>query len=239
VGTIGSGAVDPLEALSAVCERQSLWLHVDGAYGALSAAAESGAWMRPGLALADSLSIDPHKWLFVPVGTSCLLVRDVDFMRRFFTVVPEYLKVSASEGEIRQPMEHTMELSRRFRALRLWMSLKIYGARAVRAKIEDHLQWAQLLASWVEAAPDFELSAPVMTSTVCFRYVPTGVESEEALDRLNEELMERVNREPGLFVSRNRLRGRFTQRVCITHLRTTEEDIRRLWEAFQKMATTL
>ena len=239
VGTIGSGAVDPLEELAGVCERYGLWLHVDGAYGALSAAAESGAWMRSGLARTDSLSIDPHKWLFVPVGTSCLLVRDVDFMRRFFTVVPEYLKVSASEGEIRQPMEHTMELSRRFRALRLWMSLKVYGARAVREKIEDHLRWTQLFASWVEAAPGFELSAPVVTSTVCFRYVPSEVESEEALDRLNEELMERMNREPGLFVSRNRLRGRFTQRVCITHLRTTENDILRLWESYQKLAVTL
>ncbi len=238
-GTIGSGAVDPLEELAGLCKRYGLWLHVDGAYGALAAAAEGGAWMRSGLALVDSLSIDPHKWLFVPVGTSCLLVRDVDAMRRFFTVVPEYLKVSASEGEIRQPMEHTMELSRRFRALRLWMSLKIYGARAVREKIEDHLRWTQLFASWVEAAPGFELSAPVMTSTVCFRYVPSDVESEGALDRLNEELMERVNREPGLFVSRNRLRGRFTQRVCITHLRTTEDDVRRLWEAYQKLAATL
>ncbi len=238
-GTIGSGAVDPLEELSAVCGRHGLWLHVDGAYGALSAAAESGAWMRAGLALSDSLSIDPHKWLFVPIGTSCLLVRDVDAMRRLFTVVPEYLKVSTSEGEICQPMEHTMELSRRFRALRLWMSLKVYGAGAVRAKIEDHLRWAQLFASWIEAAPGFELSAPVMTSTVCFRYVPSEVESEEALDRLNEELMERMNCEPGLFVSRNRLRGRFTQRLCITHLRTTENDIRRLWEAYQKLAATL
>ncbi len=172
-GTIASGAVDPLEQIADVSRQERLWMHVDGAYGALTAAAPSGSWMRAGLARADSLSLDPHKWLFVPIDTSCLLVRDPDFMRRFFTVVPEYLKVSASEQEdVHQPMQHTIELSRRFRALRLWVALKTYGARAFRRKIEDHLALARQLASWVEAAPEFELAAPVETSTVVFRNRP-------------------------------------------------------------------
>ena len=235
-GTIGSGAVDPLDELAALSAREKLWLHVDGAYGALTAAAESGRFMRSGLAKADSISLDPHKWLFVPLDTSCLLVKDPDLMRNFFTVVPEYLKVSSSEGEIPQPMEHTVELSRRFRSLRLWMSLHIYGAAAVRSKIEDHLTWARELASWIEEAPDFELSAPVMTSTVCFRYLPEGVSDEEALDRVNESIMNELNREQGLFVSRNRLDGRFTLRACITHLRTTRDDVSRLWSQVQELA---
>ena len=239
-GTIGSGAVDPLEELADVCREEQIWLHVDGAYGALTAAAPSGAWMRAGLARADSVSLDPHKWLFVPIDTSCLLVRDPDAMRRFFTVVPEYLKVSAAESEdVHQPMEHTIELSRRFRALRLWMVLKAYGARAVRERIEEHLALARELASWIEAEPRFFLTAPVATSTVTFRFEPPGVENEEALDRLNERFLERLQREDGLFLSRNRLRGRFTLRACITHLRTREQHVRHFWEACRRVAAEL
>jgi aromatic-L-amino-acid decarboxylase len=238
-GTIGSGAVDPLEELAEVCRETGLWLHVDGAYGALAAAAPSGAFLRAGLASADSLSLDPHKWLFVPIDTSCLLVRDMASMRRFFTVIPEYLKVSASEQEVPQPMESTIELSRRFRALRLWMVLKVYGAEAIRDRIEEHLTLARKLASWIESDPDFELAAPVETSTVAFRYVPTKGLGPEELDRLNEAMLDRLNREPALFLSRNRLRGRFTLRACITGLRTTEEDVRRLWRTCKKAAEEL
>ncbi|MGH9321885.1 MAG: pyridoxal phosphate-dependent decarboxylase family protein [Vicinamibacteria bacterium] len=235
-GTIGSGAVDPLVALSDICRREGLWLHVDGAYGALAAAAPSGAWMREGLGRADSLSLDPHKWLFVPIDTSCLLVRDPVAMRRFFNLVPEYLKVSAPEQEFPQPMESTIELSRRFRALRLWMTIKAYGAEALRRRIEEHLALARSLASWIEASPEFELAAPVETSTVAFRYVPPGARSDEDLDRLNEAMFGELTRRPGLFLSRNRLRRRFTLRACITGLRTQEEDVRRLWRACLELA---
>ena len=238
-GTIGSGAVDPLEDLAEVCREMGVWLHVDGAYGALAAVAPSGAFLRAGLAGADSLSLDPHKWLFVPIDTSCLLVKDVVSMRRFFTVIPEYLKVSASEQEVPQPMESTIELSRRFRALRLWMVLKAYGALAIRGRIEEHLELARKLASWIEGDPDFELAAPVETSTVAFRYVPGERLGPEALDRLNQAMLDRLSREPALFLSRNRLRGRFTLRACITGLRTTEEDVRRLWGACRKAAAEL
>jgi len=238
-GTIGSGAVDPLEELAEVCRETGLWLHVDGAYGALAAAAPSGAFLRSGLASADSLSLDPHKWLFVPIDTSCLLVRDVVSMRRFFTVIPEYLKVSASEQEVPQPMESTIELSRRFRALRLWMVLKVYGAEAIRGRIEEHLSLARKLASWIEEDPDFQLAAPVETSTVAFRYVPDGRLGPEDLDGLNEAMLDRLNRQPALFLSRNRLRGRFTLRACITGLRTTEENVRQLWSACRKAAEAL
>jgi aromatic-L-amino-acid decarboxylase len=238
-GTIGSGAVDPLEDLGKVCRDLGLWLHVDGAYGALAAAAPSGSFLRAGLDVADSLSLDPHKWLFVPIDTSCLLVKDVESLRRFFTIVPEYLKVSAADQEVAQPMESTIELSRRFRALRLWMSLKVYGAGAIRARIEEHLQLARSLASWIEADPRFELSAPVETSTVAFRYVPSRDLSAGELDRLNEALFERLNREPGLFLSRNRLRGRFTLRACITGLRTREEDVSRLWRVCREATSEL
>ena len=192
--------------------------------------------------MADSLSMDPHKWLFVPIDTSCLLVRDVKSLRRFFTVVPEYLKVTEDEN-VYQPMEHTLELSRRLRGLRLWMVLKSYGATTIRDRIELHVQLSHQLAAWVEASEHFELTTPPATSTVCFRYAPSleggAPPSPERLDEMNEAIFHEVNRRRGVYLSRNRLDGRFTLRVCITHLRTTEADIQRAWEYCQAVAAEL
>ena len=238
-GTVSSGAVDPLQALSDVCREEGLWLHVDGAYGALSAAAPSGAFLRAGLVRADSLSLDPHKWLFVPIDASVLLVRDPARLRRAFSLFPEYLKVRGPEagGDLPHPMESTIELTRRFRALKIWMTLKHQGARSIRERIDTHLQLARRLGSWVDATPGFERLAPVETSIVCFRRVPAGLEPhsaaerEKLLDRLNEEILERLNRAGEFFLSHCRLGGRYSLRVCITHLRTTEEHLARLWDA--------
>jgi aromatic-L-amino-acid decarboxylase len=245
-GTIGSGAVDPLEEISDVCWKKRLWLHVDGAYGALAASAPRGAWMRPGLARVDSVSLDPHKWLFVPIDASCLLVQDGEHMRRFFTLVPEYLKVSRAETEsVHHPMEHTVELSRRFRALKIWMVLKVHGADAVRGLIDHHLELATELGDWVRDTPGFELLAPIMTSVVCLRRTPRSTakvpeaEREERLDALNTELLERINRAGGLFLSHCRLGGRFALRVCITHLRSRREDVERLKRALVEVASAV
>jgi aromatic-L-amino-acid decarboxylase len=243
-GTVSSGAVDPLEELADLCAEEGMWLHVDGAYGALAAAAPSGAWMRPALARADSLSLDPHKWLFVPIDTSCLLVRDPDHLRRFFSLVPEYLKVSREETpeDISHPMEKTIELTRRFRALRIWMTLKVFGATAIRRTIEAHLRMARKFASWVEASPRYQLLAPVMTSNVCLRRIPASLARpgaagrERELERLNQEIIDRLNRGGGIFLSHCRLGGRFALRVCITHLRTGEEDIIRLWNRLEEVS---
>jgi aromatic-L-amino-acid decarboxylase len=246
VGTIGSGAVDPLEEIADVCRREGLWLHVDGAYGALAAVAPRGAWMRRGLSRADSVSLDPHKWLFVPIDASCLLVQDPDHMRRFFSLVPEYLKVSAAETEtVYHPMEHTIELSRRFRALKIWMVLKVHGAGAIREIIDHHLELAAAFEDWVRATSGFELLAPTMTSVVCFRRVPPAAsrwpepDRAERLDSLNAELLERLNHAGGLFLSHCRLGGRFALRVCITHLRSGRPDIERLERALVEIAPSL
>ena len=237
-GTIRSGAVDPLETIADLCEEEGVWLHVDGAYGALSAIAPSGAWLRRGLARADSLSLDPHKWLFVPIDTSCLLVRDGDHMRQFFSFVPEYLKGSEveSRGALPNPMEHTIELSRRMRALRIWMTLKVYGLHAIQERIEEHLQLAKELATWVEAARRYELLAPVMTSVVCFRRLPARSATGAALDELNEEIMARLNARDGLAMSHCRLGSSFSLRVCITHLRTKKEHVEHLWQVVNEVS---
>jgi glutamate/tyrosine decarboxylase-like PLP-dependent enzyme len=246
VGTIGSGAVDPLEEIAHVCRREGLWLHVDGAYGALAAVAPRGIWIRRGLAQADSVSLDPHKWLFVPIDASCLLVQDADHMRRFFSLVPEYLKVSAAETEtVYHPMEHTIELSRRFRALKIWMVLKVHGAETIRGIIDHHLELTAAFDNWVRATSDFELMAPTMTSIVCFRRVPPGAskwpeaDREKQLDSLNAELLERLNRAGGLFLSHCRLDGRFALRICITHLRSSRTDIERLERALVEIAPSV
>jgi aromatic-L-amino-acid decarboxylase len=202
--------------------------------------------MRSGLARADSISLDPHKWLFVPIDASCLLVQDSDHARRFFTLVPEYLKVSTAETEaVHHPMEYTIELSRRFRALKIWMVLKVHGADTIRQIIDHHLELASELGDWMKATSEFELLAPVMTSVVCFRRMPRSAwklpEGEKArrLDELNAELLERINRYGGLFLSHCRLDGRFAVRVCITHLRSRREDIERLKCALMEIAPAL
>jgi aromatic-L-amino-acid decarboxylase len=243
-GTVSSGAVDPLEALSDVCREEGLSLHVDGAYGALAAMAPSGGWMRAGLARADSLSLDPHKWLFVPIDASVLLVRDPERLRRAFSLFPEYLKVRGpeSEREVLHPMESTIELTRRFRALKIWMTLKKWGARVLRERIESHLLLARRLGDWVEATPGFERLAPVDTSIVCFRHVPGGaegvpaVEREKLLESINQEILERINGAGEFFLSHCRLNGVFALRVCITNLRTTEEQVTGLWSALRTVA---
>ena len=160
----------------------------------------------------------------------------------FFTIVPEYLKVTGNE-DVYQPMEHTLELSRRLRGLRLWMVLKCYGAEAIRARIEEHVLLARRLAEWIDESEHFELCAPAATSTVCFRYLPPTAGGEsltpERLDEINETIFHEINRRPDIYVSRNRLGGRFTLRACITHLRTTQDDVVRLWSYCQEIAAEL
>jgi aromatic-L-amino-acid decarboxylase len=246
-GTVGCGAVDPLETLADFCSEEGLWLHVDGAFGALAAAAPTGAWMRRGLCCADSLSLDPHKWLFVPIDASCLLVRDGAHLRRLFSIEAEYLRLRGAEaaGDFHHPMESSLELTRRFRALKIWMSIKTEGAGVLRERIEGHLQLARRLGEWVRATPGFELLAPVATNVVCFRRTPEPAlalpptERARALDRLNEELLERVNRAGGLFLSHCRLRGAYSLRACVTGLRTTGRDLERLCRVVEEASSAV
>jgi glutamate/tyrosine decarboxylase-like PLP-dependent enzyme len=229
-GTVNTGAVDPLEEVAALAREAGAWLHVDGAYGALAALAAPERFR--GLALADSLSLDAHKWLYQPVDCGVLLFRDRQAARRAFSYAGDYVRVlgAGEEGvESFAFFDESVELSRRFRALKLWLSLRFHGLSAFRRAIARDLAHAQLLAARVREVPALELLAPVPLSAVCFRY--RGDLPEAALDAVNARLLGRVNARGRVYLSNATLPspaggpGRFALRACFVNHRTRPEDV--------------
>lgn len=239
-GTVSMGAVDPLEEIAGVAEEYGLWFHVDGAYGALAAMDETKRHLFTGIERADSVSLDPHKWLYAPVDAGCLLFRDEARVRNAFTLnEADYIKVQEqAEDEAFAFWDYGIELSRRFRALKIWLMLRYYGTRRVVAAITGDNAMAFELGERVRASEDFELLAPVELSICCFRYVPPYLrgkltaEDEDArarandeLDELNARIMGRVQRGGRAYLSNATIRGSYALRACITNFRTTSEDI--------------
>ncbi len=224
VGDVNTGAVDPLERVAEVCRRHDVWLHADGAYGGFARLAPSAADMLKGLHLVDSISLDPHKWLFVPVDSACVLVRDVAALRRAFSYAAEYVDVIATPAMSEYAFwDYGPELTRRFRALKIWMALKAYGVRALSDAIDRNIRLARRLASLIDDSNDFERLAPVPLSIVCFRYIGGG--SATGLDHLNRALMLRVQHGGRSYLSNATINDRFALRVCIVNHRTTEADL--------------
>ena len=220
-GTTSTGSIDPLAAVAEVCREFGLWLHVDGAYGALAALAVPQAFA--GMARADSLSLDPHKWLYQPAGCGCLLYRDAADARRAFAHSAEYARaLSGDPIEGFAFFEESLELSRPFRALSLWLALRYYGLRAFQQSIGEDLRLAQLLADSIDAEPTLERLAPVALSAVCFRYVGGAGET----NALNRAILERVVRRGRVYISNASMHNRFALRACIVNHRTTEEDVK-------------
>lgn len=233
-GTVSTGAVDPLGALADLCRRERCWLHVDGAYGAVAAVVPERAAQFDGLARADSIALDPHKWLSVPVECGAALVRDGAALRDAFSLVPAYLRTEEGKGFGGLPWfaEYGFQQTRAFRALKLWMTLQHLGRGGVRALVSRHLALATRLAGLIDAAPDLERLAPVELSIVCFRYVVPGAGLDDAaLDRLNKRAMETIQSEGRAFVSNAVLRGRFALRACVLHYATTDADLAALVDA--------
>jgi glutamate/tyrosine decarboxylase-like PLP-dependent enzyme len=223
-GTVNTGATDPLDQIAALARRQKVWLHVDGAYGALAALAAPDKFA--GLNLADSISLDPHKWLYQPLDCGCLLYRDLGCAQTAFAHTGEYARVLSNDPiEGFAFFEESIELSRRFRALKLWLSLRYHGLQAFRVSIEKDLGLAQRLAAAVAAHPQLELLAPVELSAVCFRYKGSHPASEDELNRRNAEILQRIVRRGRVYLSNAMLRGRFCLRACVVNHRTTEADV--------------
>jgi glutamate/tyrosine decarboxylase-like PLP-dependent enzyme len=223
-GTIMSGAVDPLAELADVARRHDLWFHIDGAYGAAAALAAPEKFI--GMAQADSISLDAHKWLYQPLDCSVLLYRDVDIAQRTFAYHAEYVKTTSDDPvEGFAFFDQTIELSRRFRALKLWLSLRYHGLGAFRAAIAENLAQAKLLVELIEAEPSLELLAPVELSAVCFRW--TNAEVDTLNDR-NGVILRDVNQRGHVWLSNANIRGSVGLRVCVTNHRTTVQDVHRI-----------
>jgi aromatic-L-amino-acid decarboxylase len=239
VGTTSTTSIDPVPAIADVCERERVWLHVDAAYAGVTAMVPSHAQVLAGADRADSLVVNPHKWLFTPFDLSAFYCRRMDVVRAAFSLTPEYLQ-TAEGGAVKNLMDTGIQLGRRFRALKLWMILRSFGARAIRERLSAHMRLAAEFASWVDAHADFERMAPVPFSVVCFRWKRGDVALTDAqLDAANERLIELVNESGEIFLSHTRLRGRFALRVAIGHLDTTDRHVRRAWELLSAHAADL
>ncbi|PBC71205.1 glutamate/tyrosine decarboxylase-like PLP-dependent enzyme [Streptomyces sp. TLI_235] len=225
-GTVGTGAVDAFEPIADLAEREDLWLHVDGAYGAFGVLDPAIAHRYAGMDRADSLALDPHKWLGVPVDCGCALVRDTEALRGTFSLVPSYLRDEAA-GSLGWFSEYGTEQTRPFRSLKVWASIAHRGRAGVAADIAHTTALARRLGELVAAHPELELLAPVETSIVAFRYRPAGA-GEEDLDRLNRELPSAVQVRGRVFVTGAVLGGREMLRACLLNATTTEDDIRLL-----------
>jgi aromatic-L-amino-acid decarboxylase len=249
-GTVETGAIDPLAQVSEVARRFNLWMHVDASYGGFAMLADSAKHLFDGLPEADSVALDPHKWLYLPVDCGCVFYRDTEAARATFAHDAEYTRVLEQEpDEAFAFWDYGPELSRRFRALKVWMMLKGVGLRALGASIEKDLACARHLEDLVRASDDFEMLAPVELSIFCFRYVPrqlkrtlAGAEEEERrsidkqLDALNERLLVALQQDGSSYLSNARLRGRFSLRGCVMNYRTTLRDMEILLDDLRRMA---
>jgi len=223
-GTVNTGAIDPLRQIADIARRHNAWFHIDGAYGALAAMADRNRFN--GLELADSISLDPHKWLYQPLDCGCLLYRSAEGAQRAFAHSGDYARVlSADPVEGFAFFEESLELSRRFRALKLWLSLRYHGFAAFRSSIANDLAHAQRLADRIRNAPELELLAPVELSAVCFRHRGADGLSEEQLNHFSATLLKRVVERGRVYLSNASLRGKFCLRACIVNHRTTDSDV--------------
>jgi glutamate/tyrosine decarboxylase-like PLP-dependent enzyme len=236
-GTTSTGAVDPLDAVASVAAGAGVWLHVDGAYGAPAAADAASRHLFAGLHRADSLCIDAHKWLYAPVDCSALLLHDRESTARAFGAgADDYVRVLATQpAETFAFWDHGLELSRRFRALKLWATLRFHGARRIAAAIGEDIRLAAQLAGLVADADDFELLAGPGLSICCFRHAPPHLE-EPALDAHNERVLQALQRDGRVYLSNATIDGRFALRACITNYRTTRADVERVLTVVRELA---
>jgi aromatic-L-amino-acid decarboxylase len=243
VGTTSSTSVDPVASIVDVAAREGLWLHIDAAYAGVVALLPERRAPFTGWERADSIVINPHKWLFTPLDASLLLTRRMDQVRAAFSLIPEYLRTLDRATPVRDYNEYTPQLGRRFRALKLWIQLRWFGVEGLRRRIDRHLALAAEIASTIGADPDWELLAPVPFSTVCFRWRPAEVagrtetpEVAESLDVANAAIMDAVNRTGEVFLSHTRLADRFAIRIAIGNLRTERRHVERAWALLRAAA---
>jgi len=228
VGTTSTTSCDPVEAIASIARERNVWLHVDAAYAGAAAIMPEFRSILAGAEHADSIVVNPHKWLFVPMDCSALYVRDPDMLRRAFSIVPEYVLQHRDASSGTNFMEYGLQLGRRFRALKLWFVLRYYGAEGLREHLRRHIVLAQEFAGWVEAEADWEITAPHPFSVVCFRYAPPGVD-EDAVEAVNTMILDRVNATGQIFLSHTKVRGRYALRLAIGNVATTRDDVALAW----------
>jgi len=243
VGTTSTSSIDPIREIIPIGERHAMWLHVDAAYAGSAAIVPELQHILEGCERADSVVVNPHKWLFTPFDLSVLYCRHMDLLGRAFSLVPEYLRTPEQE-KVRSGSDYGIQLGRRFRALKLWMIIRYFGHEGLAARIREHCRLAQLFASWIEEAPEWELLAPTPLALVCFRACPkregeTAEIREKRLDVLNEAIMHGVNATGKALFSHTKLNNRLTLRLSIGNIRTTEAHVRQAWQLMNEQLELL
>lgn len=236
VGTTSTASVDPVAEIVAVCAAHGVWLHIDAAYGGAIGVLPEGRAMMAGVERADSVVVNPHKWLFVPLDFSALYVRDREALRAVFALTPEYLEGDAAPAHASGAMseyavnymDYGIQLGRRFRALKAWMAFRAFGRAGIESRVREHCRLAALFARWVSETPGFALAAPQRMGIICFRYAPATM-LPNAMDQLNADIVERVNAAGDAYLTWTRLRGGVCMRVGLGNVLTTEAHLRHVW----------
>ena len=238
LGTTGTGGVDPLPALGAICRDEGVWLHVDAAWAGSALILPEQRWMIEGIEAVDSLVFNPHKWLFTNFDCSAFFVRDAEALVRTLSIQPSYLQ--SREGEqVIDYRDWSVPLGRRFRALKLWFVIRSYGVERMRAMVAAHIDWAQELARQVAETADFEIMAPPSLALFNFRYHPSGLDDEAALERLNQRVLEAVNDSGALYLTQNRVKGRYAIRFAVGQAATTRDHVQKGWAKVAEIARRL
>ena len=231
IGTTSSTSIDPVAEIAEICSRYGLWMHVDAAYAGPAAILPEVREKFAGWERADSIVVNPHKWLFTPFDLSILYCRDLGELKQAFSLIPEYLKTSDSVS-VKNGMDYGIQLGRRFRALKLWFVLRYFGRQGLQNRIREHCRLARLFASWVEESADFEMMAPVQFALVCFRANPQGAADP---DEINERIMNSINASGEAYLSHTKLNGKFTLRLSVGSIRVEERHIRKVWEQLNEL----
>ncbi|HEU5312672.1 MAG TPA: pyridoxal-dependent decarboxylase [Candidatus Udaeobacter sp.] len=243
VGTTSTASVDPVFEVARVCRENKMWLHIDGAYGAGFAILPENKSLTNGWNEADSIVVNPHKSLFVPLDFSVLYVRDLDRLRRVFTLVPEYLRGDTVEAQ-KNYMDYGIQLGRRFRALKAWVIFRSFGREGMAARLREHIRLANLFADWIKGDDRFELAAPVSMGVVCFRFVggprsATTATTSEKIDQLNSEIVEKINASGRAYLTQTKLRGQTVMRIGLGNVLTTEKHLRDAWDMIREVTGEL
>ncbi|HMN24526.1 MAG TPA: pyridoxal-dependent decarboxylase [Ignavibacteriaceae bacterium] len=234
VGTTSTTSVDPVDEIASITEKYNLWLHIDSAYAGVTAMIPEMKWITNGWNRADSLVINPHKWMFTPMDLSVYFTRKPDILKRAFSLSAEYLKTN-QDNEVENLMDYGIQLGRRFRSLKLWFIIRYFGVDGLAARIKNHITLATEFKGWIETENDFELMAPVPFSTVCFRFNPKD-KTDDELNILNENLLERINASGKLFLSHTKLNGKFVIRLTIGSIRHERRSVEEAWKLIRTVA---
>ncbi len=228
VGTTSTTSVDNVNEIGSICGDENIWLHVDAAYAGTAAMLPEMQWILEGIEKADSIVINPHKWMFTPIDYSLFFTKKPDVLKRAFSLSAEYLQ--SAGDEVTDFMDYGIQLGRRFRSLKPWFIIRYFGVEGLQNRIREHIRLAKMFAKWIEESDDFEIMAPANLGVVCFRAILNKNKSENELNTFNEYLLSKINKSGKLFLSHTKLNGKYILRISISGLRTQEEHIKKAWE---------